>query len=71
MMIKDKRDIPKRELQAREIIHIAWHRIKIVYKKYMINWYFFHKAKKSGDKALHIFAVILVDLLLLRVFGLV
>lgn len=39
--------------------------------KYMMNWLFFYQTKDKGEKALHIMAVIAVDLIILRVFGII
>lgn len=44
---------------------------KIIYKKYIMNWYFFYQPKGKGDKAWHVICVLIVDLFLLRFFGLI
>ncbi len=41
------------------------------YKKYMINWYFFYTPEDKGDKSWHVMGVILIDIIILRVFGLI
>jgi uncharacterized membrane protein YkvA (DUF1232 family) len=48
----------------------VWREIKI-YFKMIINWYLFYKPKDTTEKIWHLIMVALVDILLLRLFGLI
>lgn len=39
--------------------------------KFMLKWLFFYQSKDKGEQALHIFEILAVDLIILRVFGLI
>lgn len=53
-----------------EVIFKGWKFVKREYKRFM-EWYFFYKADSKGDKALHIIGVLILDLFILRFFGLI
>ena len=41
------------------------------YTKLVINWYLFYQPKDTTDKIWHLMLVIIVDVMALRVFGLI
>jgi hypothetical protein len=60
----------KEEIIAERFLHDAWKEIKRD-SKYMMKWYLFYQPKSNSDRIWHFIQVVIVDVILLRIFGLI
>ncbi len=69
-----KHGLPKEEKQARKFLKFIFHdliRELRLNLRQMFNWYFFYKPEDSADKVWHFICVAIVDVILLKIFGLI
>lgn len=65
-----KSEKSKEEIAVERFLSNAWKEIKRDYKK-MLSFMLFYKPKDNADKYWHLLEIICIDVVLLKVFGLI